>query len=164
MTRQATANQATLRSAHLGRAPRKFLGAVNTPVFRAIDDRCSRRWQISKPRCAANTPESTYGLHGLPTVTDLQNAIADARRRPRRARGAVRARPATTLPLLALTQPGDHVLVTDSVYGPTRRFCELHLQASGRRSELLRPAARCRDRTRISRQHPKSCSSNRRAR
>ena len=38
---------------------------------------------------------------------------------------------ATTLPLLALTKPGDHVLVTDSVYGPTRRFCELHLKRLG---------------------------------
>jgi cystathionine beta-lyase len=38
---------------------------------------------------------------------------------------------ATTLPLLALANPGDHVLVTDSVYGPTRRFCELHLKRLG---------------------------------
>ena len=38
---------------------------------------------------------------------------------------------ATTLPLLALTKPGDHVLVTDAVYGPTRRFCDLHLQRLG---------------------------------
>jgi cystathionine beta-lyase len=35
------------------------------------------------------------------------------------------------LPLLALTQPGDHVLVTDAVYGPTRRFCNIHLTRLG---------------------------------
>jgi len=38
---------------------------------------------------------------------------------------------ATTLPLLALLKPGDHALVTDSVYGPTRRFCDLHLVRLG---------------------------------
>jgi cystathionine beta-lyase len=38
---------------------------------------------------------------------------------------------ATTLPLLALLCAGDHVLVTDSVYGPTRRFCDLHLVRYG---------------------------------
>jgi len=38
---------------------------------------------------------------------------------------------ATTLPLLALARPGDHVLVTDVVYGPTRRFCEHHLRRFG---------------------------------
>ena len=38
---------------------------------------------------------------------------------------------ATTLPLIALTKPGDHVLVTDAVYGPTRRFCDNHLKRFG---------------------------------
>ena len=38
---------------------------------------------------------------------------------------------ATTLPLLALTKAGDHVLVTDSVYGPTRRFCDRQLARFG---------------------------------
>ena len=35
------------------------------------------------------------------------------------------------MPLLALTRPGDHVLVTDAVYGPTRRFCNIHLTRLG---------------------------------
>jgi cystathionine beta-lyase len=38
---------------------------------------------------------------------------------------------AITLALLATTRPGDHVLVTDSVYGPTRRFCEQQLKRFG---------------------------------
>jgi cystathionine beta-lyase len=38
---------------------------------------------------------------------------------------------ATTLPLLALLRTGDHVLVTDAVYGPTRRFCDQHLKRFG---------------------------------
>jgi len=38
---------------------------------------------------------------------------------------------ATTLPLLALMKTGDHILVTDAVYGPTRRFCNNHLTRLG---------------------------------
>ncbi len=121
-------NKAT-QVGHLGRAPRKFLGAVNTPVFRAT----TMLFPTVADLEAATRGEYAgigYGLHGLPTVTDLQAAIATLE-----GGYAALAVPsgltATTLPLLALTRPGDHVLVTDSVYGPTRRFCELHLKRLG---------------------------------
>ncbi len=114
---------------HLGRAPRNFLGAVNTPVFRAT----TMLFPTVADLEAAVRGEYEgigYGLHGLPTVTDLQAAIATLE-----GGYAALAVPsgltATTLPLLALAHPGDHVLVTDSVYGPTRRFCELHLKRLG---------------------------------
>jgi cystathionine beta-lyase len=72
----------------------------------------------------------TYGLNGLPTVTDFQAAMAELE-----GGHAALALPsgltATTFPLLALARPGDHVLVTDVVYGPTRRFCENHLRRLG---------------------------------
>jgi len=71
-----------------------------------------------------------YGLHGLPTVTDLQASVA-ALEGGHAALAVPSGLTATTLPLLALAGPGDHVLVTDSVYGPTRRFCELHLKRLG---------------------------------
>ena len=83
-----------------------------------------------RPR-AANTTGIGYGLHGLPTVTDLQDAVAAIEGAPRGAGGARPGSTATTLPLLALTQAGDHVLVTDAVYGPTRRFCNNHLARLG---------------------------------
>ncbi len=35
------------------------------------------------------------------------------------------------MPFLALLHAGDHVLVTDAVYGPTRRFCDHHLTRMG---------------------------------
>jgi cysteine-S-conjugate beta-lyase len=38
---------------------------------------------------------------------------------------------AITLALLALMKSGDHVLVTDSVYGPSRRFCDNQLSRFG---------------------------------
>jgi cystathionine beta-lyase len=113
----------------LGRDPRKYLGAVNTPVFRATtmlfptvaDLEAAARGQY---------PGLTYGLHGLPTVADFQSAMA-ALEGGFGALAVPSGLTATTLPFLALAKPGDHVLVTDVVYGPTRRFCENHLKRLG---------------------------------
>ena len=114
---------------HLGRHPERHLGTVNTPVYRAST--------ILFPTMAALeaaslglAPEPTYGLHGMPTVTDLQDAVA-ALEGGHGALAVPSGLTATTLPLLALAAPGDHVLVVDSVYGPTRRFCDLHLRRFG---------------------------------
>jgi cysteine-S-conjugate beta-lyase len=116
-------------AAHLGRDPERHLGTVNTPVYRAST--------ILFPTVAAleaamrgEHPEPTYGLHGTPTVTDLQSAVATLEG-GHSAFAVPSGLAATTLPLLALAKPGDHVLVTDAVYGPTRRFCELHLKRFG---------------------------------
>ncbi|MFI4953947.1 MAG: cystathionine beta-lyase [Burkholderiales bacterium] len=115
--------------AHLGRDPRQHLGAVNTPVYRAstilfdavADYEAAQRGDYKG---------LVYGLHGLPTVTDLQAAIA-ALEGGFGALAVPSGLAATTLPLLALTSAGDHVLVTDSVYGPTRRFCDNQLSRFG---------------------------------
>ena len=113
----------------LGRDPQKFLGAVNTPVFRATTMIFPTVAQLESA-VRGEYDGIGYGLHGLPTVTDLQDAIATLE-----GGYAALAVPsgltATTLPLLALCKPGDHILVTDSVYGPTRRFCDLHMKRLG---------------------------------
>jgi len=115
--------------AHLGRDPAAFLGAVNTPVFRAS----TMLFPTMEALLAASRgqfPGIAYGLHGLPTVRDLQQAIA-ALEGGHAAHAVPSGLTATTLPLLALARAGDHVLVTDSVYGPTRRFCDSHLTRYG---------------------------------
>ena len=128
MTTDKKAAQGT-RLVHLGRKPRRYLGAVNTPVFRAT----TMLFPTVADLEAAVRGEYDgigYGLHGLPTVTDLQESVA-ALEGGYAALAVPSGLTATTLPLLALARPGDHVLVTDSVYGPTRRFCELHLKRLG---------------------------------
>jgi cystathionine beta-lyase len=114
---------------HLGRAPRRFLGAVNTPVFRASTVLFETLADLE--RSARGEFEGlAYGLHGLPTVTDFQAALA-ALEGGHAALAVPSGLTATTLPLLALASAGDHVLVTDVVYGPTRRFCDNHLRRLG---------------------------------
>jgi cystathionine beta-lyase len=115
--------------AHLGRAPRRHLGAVNTPVYRAstiLFERVAHLEQAAR----GEYPGLTYGLHGLPTVSDFESAMT-ALEGGHAALAVPSGLTATTFPLLALASPGDHVLVTDVVYGPTRRFCEHHLRRLG---------------------------------
>ncbi len=125
------------RVTRLGRHPRRYVGAVNTPVFRAstiLFEDAATLADVEHGRYKG----LTYGLHGVPTVTDLQDAIATLE-----GGAAAFAVPsgltATTLPLLALASAGDHVLVTDSVYFPTRRFCGTTLARYGIDVEFYDP-------------------------
>ena len=115
--------------AHLGRDPRQHLGAVNTPVYRATTILFDTVAELEAAE-RGEYPGITYGLHGLPTVTDLQAAMAQLE-----GGYAALAVPsglaAVTLALLGTTRAGDHVLVTDAVYGPTRRFCDNQLKRFG---------------------------------
>jgi cystathionine beta-lyase len=117
------------QASHLGRDSGKFLGAVNTPVFRATTILFETVAEMERA-ARGEHPEPTYGLHGLPTVTDLQRAVAEIEG-GHAALAVPSGLTATTFPLIALARAGDHVLVTDAVYGPTRRFCDLHLPRFG---------------------------------
>ena len=114
---------------HLGRDPKQHLGAVNTPVFRATTILFDSVADLEAAE-RGEYPGITYGLHGLPTVRDLQRAMA-ALEGGHAALAVPSGLAAITLALLATVRPGDHVLVTDSVYGPTRRFCEHQLRRFG---------------------------------
>jgi cysteine-S-conjugate beta-lyase len=85
-------------------------------------------------------PGPTYGISGLQTHRALEGALAELE-----GAEAVVLAPtglaACTLPPLALLGAGDEVLVTDSVYGPTRRFCERLLKRFGISTRFFPPAA-----------------------
>ena len=117
------------RVAHVGRHPRKYGGAVNTPVFRASTILFPDVATLEKA-ARGEFQGLSYGLHGLPTVRDFQAAIAELEG-GHAALAVPSGLTATTLPFLALTRAGEHVLVTDNVYGPTRRFCDNHLRRFG---------------------------------
>jgi cystathionine beta-lyase len=115
--------------AHRGRDPRQHLGAINTPVYHATTMLFETVADLEAARLG-EYPGISYGLHGLPTVTDLQTAIAELEG-GHAALAVASGLAAITLALLGTTQAGDHVLVTDSAYGPTRRFCNNHLKRFG---------------------------------
>jgi cysteine-S-conjugate beta-lyase len=118
MSKRPPRQKQDTRLAHAGREPKRFHGFVNTPIYRGST--------ILFPTAAAleaNDQEFTYGRLGTPTVRSLEEALAEledghATRLTPSGLSAI----ATTF--LALLSAGDHALVADSVYRPTRRFCD----------------------------------------
>lgn len=133
---------------HAGRDPHAHEGAVNPPLQRA---------STVLFRKAADLYDDAlkgYGLEGMSTQDRLAEALAGVSG----GAGAILAPSglaAITLVLLAATQAGDHLLVTDSAYGPTRRFCDTVLAGYGVETTYYDPrigagiAALIRPRTRL---------------
>lgn len=71
-----------------------------------------------------------YGIEDLGAARELRSALADLE-------GGTDAflvpsgLAAVTVPLTALLRPGDEVVTTDALYGPTRRFLMRHMKARG---------------------------------
>lgn len=110
-----------------GRDPQAFHGFVNPPVAHAST--------VLYPTVAdyeARNGRYTYGRRGTPTSEAFASALADIE-------GAecagVALLPsglaAASLGLQSAVQSGDHVLVTDNVYGPTRKYCDTVLSRAG---------------------------------
>ncbi|MES2565002.1 MAG: cystathionine beta-lyase [Pseudomonadota bacterium] len=123
---------------HVGRDPARYEGMVNTPVFRTST--------VIHPNLASyekRPPDGEktvrYGRYGTPTTFALENAVA-------RMEGGFRAAAvpsglaAITAALCAFLKTGDHALITDSVYAPTRNFCEHQLKPFGVEVEYYDPA------------------------
>ena len=125
--------------AHLGRTPKKHLGAVNTPVYRATTILFDTLTDLEAAE-RGEYPGVTYGLHGLPTVTDLQAAVSQLEG-GYASLAVASGLAAITLALIGTVSAGDHVLVTDAVYGPTRRFCDNQLKRFGVEVSYYRPLA-----------------------
>ena len=72
-----------------------------------------------------------YGLHGTPTQWALAEALTELE--PGAAGTALTSSglAAVTTALLAVLEAGDELLMVDSVYGPTRRFCDEVLSRFG---------------------------------
>ncbi|CAH1690566.1 Putative cystathionine beta-lyase [Hyphomicrobiales bacterium] len=121
--------------AHCGRAPAEHYGAVNTPVYRAST--------ILFPNLAAlDAKEGTklrYGRRGTPTTHSLEDAIC-ALENADRALIAPSGVMALSVVLMTFAEPGAHFLVSDSAYGPTRKFCDLMLRKFGVETTYYDPA------------------------
>jgi cysteine-S-conjugate beta-lyase len=72
----------------------------------------------------------SYGLYGTPTTRELEQQVA-AIEGGQYCCAVSSGLAAVTQPLLSLLRQGDHILVADCVYGPTREFCRDALLAYG---------------------------------
>ena len=110
---------------HAGRHPFEQHGFINTPVYRGS----TVLYPTYADLIARNT-RFTYGTTGTPTTEALESAWSEIAG----AAGTVLAPSglaAISLALLTALKSGDHVLVTDSVYRPTRNFCDSVLKRMG---------------------------------
>lgn len=109
------------RLVHAGRDPERQEGIVSPPVYRAST--------ILYPTMAAyegrhdrRYTSFAYGIHGTPTTVALAEALAEL------SGGAhtlllSSGLSAVTQTLTAFLRRDDHLLIADTVYGPTRVFC-----------------------------------------
>ena len=99
---------------------------VNVPVERASTILFDSVDELNGSRPGLGTYR--YGLQGTATQWALAEALTALE--PGAAGTALfpSGLAAITTPLLALLSPGDELLVPDSVYGPTRKFCETILK------------------------------------
>jgi cysteine-S-conjugate beta-lyase len=103
-----------------GRDPFAHHGYVNTPVYHA-----STLLYPSAEDFLAHRGRYSYGRRGTPTSEALQTALADLEGPQCEAVALLPSGlAAISAALLSVVQSGDHVLVSDSVYGPTRKFCD----------------------------------------
>ena len=114
---------------HAGRDSQRYAGLVNTPVFRGST--------VLFPDVAAyesRDPDDykvmRYGIYGTPTTFALEEAVAQLE-----GGHAAVALPsglaAIVAAIAAFVKTGDHILVVDTAYGPTRNFCERRLKPFG---------------------------------
>ena len=70
---------------------------------------------------------TTYGTSGTPVTMALTDALAEVEGAGHACRAALMPSglSAISTALFAFLSPGDHLLVSDSVYGPTRSFCDI---------------------------------------
>lgn len=113
------------RLSHLGNDPAEYHGFVNPPVVHAST--------VLFPN--ARTMETrgqkyTYATRGTPTTDALCEAI-DALEGSAGTILVPSGLAAVTVPFLAFLSAGDHALIVDSVYGPTRHFCDTMLKRLG---------------------------------
>ncbi len=130
--------QESTKILHHGDTPARYHGAVNPPVvhaslfsFETFDDLLAG--------FADPFQRPIYHRDYNPTVSLLEQKIAmleqgEAGIAFASGMGAI------TAPLLALLSQGDHMLAVETVYGPTREFCETVLRRMGIEVEYFSPA------------------------
>src|SRR4249919_1871035 len=102
-----------------GRDPQAYHGFVNPPVYHA-----STLLYPNAEDQVAHRSRYSYGRRGTPTSEALEDALREL---DGDGCAGVALLPsglaAISAALLSVARAGDHVLVTDSIYRPTRNFC-----------------------------------------
>jgi cystathionine beta-lyase len=120
------------RLAQRGRAPKSRPGTVNLPVARAstVTFATLAEMEAVQKRFDADEAVPTYGITNMPLRAAFEELMVDIEGGHRAATFPT-GLAAVAGALMTALKAGDHALVTDSCYGPTRRFCDRTLARYG---------------------------------
>lgn len=115
-----------------GRDPEANFGIVNAPVYHASTVLYPSLAALKGIMAARSKGERvvSYGRKGTPTTWSLEDAVAEVEGGYRTAvfpSGLA----ACSHAMMAYVATGDHILMTDSVYSPSRTFCDNVLKRMG---------------------------------
>ena len=124
----------------LGRDPDGHSGAVNIPVYRASTILQPDLKALAEVYAARGRDEqvTSYGRIGTPLTYAFENMVAEIEG-GYRAVGFPSGAAACSGAILSMVKAGDHILVTDSAYGPTRHFCDTVLKRLGIETQYFDP-------------------------
>jgi cystathionine beta-lyase len=113
-----------------GRDPEANSGIINPPVYHASTVLYPTLDALEAGQRHRVPGKTYYGRSGTPTTFAFEDAVAalDGAYRSLAVGSGVAAITAT---ILAFVKAGDHVLMVDNVYGPTRKFCDALLGRFG---------------------------------
>lgn len=139
-----SAPSASSRLVGVGRQVVRPVATVNLPVNRAssvLFDTLAQAAAEGTASMAGEPHRTTYATSGTPTTMALMDALAEVEGAPHRCRAALMPSglAAISVPLLAYCSPGDHVLMSDSVYGPARVFASTLFKRYGVQTEFYAP-------------------------
>jgi cystathionine beta-lyase len=119
-------------------------GFVNPPLQRGSTvlhaDVADMRERVRRAMAGDDSGPVTYGIHGTPTHRAFLDAMT-ALEGGARSWALPSGLSACTTAILAFVGQGDHVLMPDSVYGPTRAFCNDTLARFGVATTFYDPCA-----------------------
>ena len=123
--------RAATKVAHLGRDHADSHGFVNLPIYHGSTVLFETYQEFVESQERRQLRDQVlYGRYGTPLTFALESAIAELEG----ASGAITVSSglaSITAALNAFLKQGDHVLVTDSVYQPTRKYCDHVLHGFG---------------------------------
>lgn len=130
--------------AEAGRGLELPIRTANPPVVRAstvLFDTLAQAAETGRRATAGERHASTYGTVGTQTTFALMDALAAIEGDGHDCRAALMPSglAAISAALLGFLAPGDHMLMTDSVYGPARVFAQGMLAKLGVRTSFFEP-------------------------
>ncbi|MGZ5066641.1 MAG: cystathionine beta-lyase [Usitatibacter sp.] len=107
-----------------GRRAKSQPGTVNLPVARAstVTFASLAQMQEAQERFEADEAVATYGIANMPLRAAFEELMVEIEG-GHRAVTLPSGLAAVAVALMACLKAGDHLLMTDSAYGPARRFC-----------------------------------------